>query len=124
MLGAPELAEDERFRTNALRVANRSVLTVLLSGFTSALRRDDLLAGLEAAGVPAGPINTVAQVFADPQVEARRMRIRLPATGAAGGTADYVRLPIRFSDADVVQSTGAPRLGEHSTEILGSISNE
>jgi crotonobetainyl-CoA:carnitine CoA-transferase CaiB-like acyl-CoA transferase len=69
------LAADARFATNAERVRNRDALTALLSPAMAPRRRDELLAALAAAGIPAGPINDVAQVFADPQVIARGMRI-------------------------------------------------
>ena len=68
--------------------------------------------------MPAGPINTVAETFADPQVVARRMRLDVPATGVRGGSAPTVRSPIRLDGEDFAAATGAPRLGEHSAEVL------
>jgi len=77
-----------------------------------------LLAALEQAAVPAGPINSVAEVFADPQVVARAMRIDLPAAGAAGGTAPSVRAPIMLDGLAMAAASAAPRLGEHTAAIL------
>ncbi len=71
MLGVGDIATDERFVSNSARVANRATLTAFLEEKTRAWKRDDLLAELARIGVPAGPINTVADVFADPQFEAR-----------------------------------------------------
>ncbi|MNL28650.1 Succinyl-CoA:(R)-benzylsuccinate CoA-transferase subunit BbsE [compost metagenome] len=79
------------------------------------------MALLEEAGVPGGPINTVADVFADPQVVHRRMQIDTPHSGAASGTSPGVRTPIRFSDASLVLDRGVPRLGEHTAEVLAEI---
>ena len=87
-----------RYRTirgNADRVCNREPFVASLSAAIQTRSRDDLLAALEGAGVPAGPINTVAQVFADPQVVARALRLDLPAAGAIGGNAPSVRSPMR-----------------------------
>ena len=86
VLGAPELASDPRFLHNADRVRHRAELTAILPGLCQKFTRDALLAALEKEGVPAGPINTVADVFADPQVIARRMRLDLPDAAAKGGS--------------------------------------
>lgn len=75
ILGMPELARDERFATNPARVSNREVLLPLLADAMTSREREEFAAALEQAGIPAGPINQVDQVFADPQVEARGMRI-------------------------------------------------
>ncbi len=121
VLEAPALADDPDFRTNGDRVRNRERLTRELTALTTRVARDELLARLEASGVPAGPINSVAQVFEDPQVIHRGMRVPLPVTGIEGGEMDYVRTPIRFSDAALRLDRGAPRLGEHTAEVLGEI---
>ena len=84
LLGAPEMAEDERYQTNAGRVVNRATLIPPMLELTAKIARADLLAKLEAAGVPGGPINTLEDVFADPQVLARKMRIDLPSTVRQG----------------------------------------
>ncbi|MBH0237582.1 CaiB/BaiF CoA transferase family protein [Methylobrevis albus] len=112
MLGVPGLRDDPAFRTNGARVQNRARLIPLLEPLLSQLPRDDILARLEAAGIPAGPINTVDQVFADPQILHRELRLDLPVTGVAGGTVPQVRTPIRFSKTPLEYTKGAPRLGE------------
>ncbi|MDK1389086.1 CaiB/BaiF CoA-transferase family protein [Sinorhizobium sp. 8-89] len=120
-LGRPELATDPRYLTNAGRVQHRDTLTPELAAETARFTRDALLAKLEAVGVPGGPINTVADVFADPQILHRQMRVDTPHTGAAAGTSPGVRTPLRFSGASLSLERGAPRLGEHTTEVLSEI---
>ena len=83
--------------------------------------RDDFLAMMEAAGVPAGPINSVSDVFSDPQIAARGMRIDMAEDAALGGFVPGVRTPIRFSDAELALSRPSPRLGQHTQEILAEI---
>lgn len=108
------LADDPRFATNANRVANREALTDELGTAVKDWQRDVLLAALEAEGVPAGPINTVADVFADPQIQARGMRI--DPQGVPG-----VRTPIVFSDARLDLARRSPRLGEHTAAVLAEL---
>ncbi|NUS71055.1 MAG: CoA transferase [Ensifer adhaerens] len=121
LLGRSDLASDERYLTNALRVQNRDTLTPELAAETAKIERDTLLKLLEDASVPGGPINTVADVFADPQVEHRQMRVDTPHFGAAAGTSPGVRTPIRFSAAELALERGVPRLGEHTAEVLAEI---
>jgi crotonobetainyl-CoA:carnitine CoA-transferase CaiB-like acyl-CoA transferase len=122
LLGRSDLASDERYLTNALRVQNRDTLTPELAAETAKIERDTLLKLLEDAGVPGGPINTVADVFADPQIAHRQMRIDTPHSGAAAaGTSPGVRTPIRFSAAELALERGVPRLGEHTAEVLAEI---
>jgi crotonobetainyl-CoA:carnitine CoA-transferase CaiB-like acyl-CoA transferase len=118
VLGRPELARDERFRTNADRVKNRAVLVPLLTDLLLETKRDALLAALAPEGVPAGPINTVADVFADPQVVARRMRVDLPAAVAKGGSIPTVRSPIVLDGEPLVAERPSPGLGEHTEDVL------
>ena len=118
VLGLPELADDARFTTNADRVRNRDVLIPMLSAASARMTKADLLAKLEAVHVPAGPINTVAEAFADPQVEARGMRLDLPAPYATAGTLPSVRSPIGLSDTPLRYTRAAPRLGAHTAEVL------
>ncbi|WEX90504.1 CoA transferase [Sinorhizobium garamanticum] len=121
VLGRADLASDARYLTNAGRVQHRDTLTPELAAETAKFARDALLAKLEAAGVPGGPINTVADVFADPQILHRQMRVDTPHTGAAAGTSPGVRTPLRFSGASLALERGVPRLGEHTTEVLAEI---
>ncbi len=118
IVGLGELADDPRYSANADRVRNREPFIAALSAAVGKQRRAALLEALEAAHVPAGPINTVAESFADPQVIARKMRLDLPATGARGGAAPSVRSPILIDGQPAVAETAAPRLGEHSDEAL------
>jgi crotonobetainyl-CoA:carnitine CoA-transferase CaiB-like acyl-CoA transferase len=113
-LGLDALVDDKRFATNAARVANRSELERELSAKTRGWRRDELLAALEKAVVPAGPINTVAGLFADPQFVARGMRI--DPQGTPG-----VRSPIVMSESPLALDRRSPKLGEHQAEILREI---
>jgi crotonobetainyl-CoA:carnitine CoA-transferase CaiB-like acyl-CoA transferase len=106
--GLDDMPDDPRFATNPARVANGEELTARVTEATRRFRRDDLLARLEAEGVPAGPINTVAEAFADPQVVHRGMALSIPREGA--GPVPGVRTPIRFSDADLALDRPAPAL--------------
>lgn len=105
VLGLPGLAQAPDYRSNADRIANREALTAQLGAVTRAWGRDALLSALEAKGVPAGPINDMADVFADPQVIARGLRIE--PEGVPG-----VRLPITFSGADLALDRASPVLGQ------------
>jgi crotonobetainyl-CoA:carnitine CoA-transferase CaiB-like acyl-CoA transferase len=118
VLGKPDLAQDERFRTNAGRVGRRAELVPILTELTLKTTRDALLSALEKQGVPAGPINTVADVFSDPQVVARGMRIDLPSPEARGGAIPSVRSPIVLNGQPMAAQRTSPRLGEHTDEVL------
>jgi crotonobetainyl-CoA:carnitine CoA-transferase CaiB-like acyl-CoA transferase len=111
VLGQPQIAREARFATNQARVRQRDVLVPLLAALIRARTRDELLAHLEQQEVPAGPVNSIAEVFADPQVLARGMRVDL-------GAIPSIRTPIRFSDAQLALGRPAPRLGEHTAEVL------
>jgi crotonobetainyl-CoA:carnitine CoA-transferase CaiB-like acyl-CoA transferase len=114
ILNVQELATDPRFLTNADRIAHREAITDLISAQTRGWTRADLLAACEAAGVPAGPINEMADVFADPQIVARGMQI-------APGGVPGVRLPIVFSGAELALDRPSPKLGEHDAEVRASL---
>ncbi|MBF9235186.1 CaiB/BaiF CoA transferase family protein [Microvirga alba] len=118
VLERPELAQDERFKTNASRVRHRPELVPILTELTLKTTRDALLSALEAQGVPAGPINTVADVFADQHVIARGMKIDLPTPTAKGGAIPSVRSPIVLDGQPMAASRPSPRLGEHTDEVL------
>lgn len=111
-LGEMQLASDSRFASNAQRVRHRDVLVPLLASAFARTTSEAILGSLERLGVPAGPINSVAGVFADPQVRHRGMRLRLDAPGIEGGAVPGVRTPIRFSDALLALGRPSPRLGE------------
>ena len=113
VLGAPTMASDDRFATNPARVVNRRALIPALTVLTVEHRSADLLAALEAAGVPVGPVNRIDEVFADPQVVARGMRLSLPE--AAGGTLPGLAAPIVMDGVRVGErACASPRLGEHA----------
>lgn len=105
LLGLDDMVSAPEFASNADRVANREPMIARLMGATRQFTREELLAACERQGVPAGPINDMAEVFADPQVIARGLQIA--PDGVPG-----VRAPFRFSDADLVLERAAPKLGE------------
>ena len=121
VIGAPELAEDERYKNNSLRLKQRDELVAKLTAKTKQMKRDDLLAKLEQQGVPAGPINDLEQVFNDPQVIHRGMKLELPSAAAKGGTIPGVRTPIVMDGWKAGSENPAPLLGEHTAEILREI---
>ena len=105
VLGQKDLAEDERFATNPARVENRDILVPLLSDLTRQWSKATLIAALEVAGVPGGPINSVAEALDDPQTKARGMKIT--PEGLPG-----LRTPLRFSRSTLATDKAAPVLGE------------
>jgi crotonobetainyl-CoA:carnitine CoA-transferase CaiB-like acyl-CoA transferase len=116
VLGRPDIAQDERFTTNAGRVRNTAVLTPLLAQILATRDRDHWVGGCERAGVPCGPINTIPEAFADPQVKHRGMLIEI--AHAIAGTVPQVASPMRFKNAPLSHDRPPPSLGEHSEEIL------
>ena len=112
ILQLSDMAEAADYLTNADRIANRVALTARITAATKTWSKADLLAACEAEGVPAGPINSLDEVFADPQVLARQMQIA--PEGLPG-----VRSPMTFSGADLSLNRPAPKLGEHQAEVLG-----
>ncbi|KON81595.1 CoA transferase [Azoarcus sp. PA01] len=117
--GDASLAADARFITNRARVEHRAVLIPLLNKLTIRRTTADWIARLEALGVPCGPINTLADVFADPQVCARGLRVDLPHPLA--GSVPQVASPMRLSATPVEYRLPPPLLGEHTDEILASL---
>ncbi len=121
VLGEPGLAQQATYKTNADRVTNRARLVAHLSGLTLGFKRADILARLEAVNVPAGPINNLADVFSDPQVIHRGMRLDLASDAAKGGTIPGLRTPITIDGESMASAQPSPRLGEHTQEILREI---
>ena len=117
--GVPEWAKDPRYATNPARVTNRAELVPKLATLIAAKPSRFWLDGLEAAGVPVGPINSVAQTFADPQAVARGLAITLPLEG--GGTVPGVASPIREAGKFPQTVTAPPRLGQHTDAVLGEL---
>jgi crotonobetainyl-CoA:carnitine CoA-transferase CaiB-like acyl-CoA transferase len=121
VLGAPELGSDPAYLTNKDRLARRSELVEKLTALTVRMKRDDLLAKLEAVQVPAGPINDLQQVFTDRQVVHRGMKLDLPCPDAVAGSIPGVRTPIMIDGAPMASPHTAPKLGEHTAEVLKEI---
>lgn len=118
VLGKAEMGGDPDYATNPARVRNRVALIAQLSALTMGWARNDLLAQLETAGVPAGPINSIADVFDDPQVQHRGMRLDLPSEAAAGGTIPGVRTPLVIDGVPAAHAKPSPRVGEHQVEVM------
>jgi formyl-CoA transferase len=114
--GKTEWARDARFAANAERVRRRDVLVPLIDAVMRTRTQGDWLAALESVGVPCGPINRLDQVFADPQLLARGMRIDLQ--HALSGTVPQVGNPLHFSATPVAYTQAPPLLGEHTTAVL------
>jgi len=112
----PELATDPRFSGNVARVANRTELMRTIFDITRTRTSTDWIAALEAVQVPCGPINGLDEVFADPQVRHRGMRIELDHPLA--GTVPLTASPLRLSDTPVAYDRAPPLLGQHTREVL------
>ena len=121
VLGDPAMASDERYKTNAARVVNRDTLIPRLFELTKKLSKAELAEKFEEVGVPAGPINTLREVFDDPQVKARDMRVDLPHPDAKGGMIPGVRTPITINGRRAVADRAPPTIGEHTQEVLREI---
>ena len=117
--GRPDLAADPRFTSNAERVRNRALLVPLLEAIVRDKPAAFWTGKLEAAGVPCGPINSIAQALADPQAVARGLRIELPHPTA--GTVPLVGMPIRMSASSPSYERPPPLLGEHTDEVLREV---
>lgn len=117
--GRPEIASDARFAKNQDRVRNRAVLVPLLEEVMKTRRKYDWLPALEAAKVPCGAINNLAEVFADPQVRGRGMvhRWEHPLAGAL----DLVASPLKLSGTPVRTDIPPPLLGQHTEQVLGEV---
>ncbi|MDP9044932.1 MAG: CoA transferase [Pseudomonadota bacterium] len=114
--GRPDLARDPRYRHNAGRVRERATLVPLLAAAMKSRTRSDWLCALEAAKVPCGPINDLADVFADPQVQARGMAVDMP--HPRSGHVRLVASPMKFSSTPVQYHRPPPLLGQHTDEVL------
>jgi crotonobetainyl-CoA:carnitine CoA-transferase CaiB-like acyl-CoA transferase len=114
--GCAELADDPRFASNGKRVENRAQLTALLEKVFARRTTREWVELLEAAGVPNGPINNIAQVFEEPQVKARGTQIELES--ASGVRVPMVASPMRFSETPIEYRLAPPVLGQHTDEVL------
>ena len=114
--GRPELAADERYRTNAGRVANRGLLVPEIDRLCRQKTTRQWLDALAPVGVPCGPINNLAEVFDEPQVKHRKMRFDLP--HPQGGQVPQVRNPVLYSRTNLEYRDAPPLLGQHTAEVL------
>ena len=112
----PELVKDARFSTNGKRVENRAALDAIIGPILERRTTREWVQALEVAGVPNGPINTLDEVFREPQAAARGLRFELP--HPMGGQVSLVRSPMRFSATPVEHSVPPPLLGQHTDEVL------
>ncbi len=119
ILGIETVADDERYSTNKARVAHKVEVRQLVSTETLKWLKRDLLTACESNAVPAGPINSIEEMFADPQVEARGLRVDLEA--ADGTVIPGVRTPIVLSETPLHYNRPSPRLGEHQQEVLAEL---
>ena len=119
VMGCPELAKDERYATNPSRVKHRAVLVPLIAERIAQKPMQFWADALEAVGVPCGPINDLAQTFADPHVQHRGMRIELPHPTA--GKVPLVGSPIKLSETPVTYQSAPPTLGQHTEDVLSTV---
>jgi crotonobetainyl-CoA:carnitine CoA-transferase CaiB-like acyl-CoA transferase len=119
LAGVPGLANDPRFATNTARVRNRSVLTSLLAAVTAGRTSGEWLSACETEGVPAGPVQDLAEVFASPQVAARGMRVRM--AHASGRNIDLIGNPLKLSQTPVRYGKAPPSLGEDTGDVLAKL---
>jgi crotonobetainyl-CoA:carnitine CoA-transferase CaiB-like acyl-CoA transferase len=114
--GCAELAEEARFKTNSARIVHRGELIPLIAEVMRSRTKREWIEALEAANVPCGPINNMKEVFEDPQVQHRKLRVDMP--HPLGGIAPVVRSPLRLSETPVEYRLAPPTLGQHNEEIL------
>jgi crotonobetainyl-CoA:carnitine CoA-transferase CaiB-like acyl-CoA transferase len=119
VLGVPEWSSDARFSTNPERVGNRDLLVGMISERLRTRTAREWLAALEPSGVPCGPINSLSQVFDDPQVRHRGLQVRAP--HPAAGEVRMVANPMKFSATPIPHDTPPPMLGEHTDEVLAGV---
>ena len=119
VIGAPEWPRDARFATNPARVQHRDLLVDMITAKLALRSAGEWLERLEPAGVPCGPINDLAQVFADPQVRHRGLAVH--ATHPVAGDITMVANPMRFSETPIRHDMAPPLLGEHTERVLGEV---
>ena len=119
--GLEHLLTDERFATNGARVANRQLVTDTLTPTLKSKTTAEWVDMLEALKIGCGPINTLEQVFADPQVQARGVVVEMPREGAEGGMVKVIANPVRLSETPANYRISPPTLGEHTDEVLGDV---
>lgn len=121
LAGMTELAADPLYATNAARVTNRQALNGKVAGAMRGKTSAEWLELLEGAGIPGGPVNHIDEVFADPQVLSRGMKIDMPYRHSASGTVSLVGSPLKLSETPATYRAAPPKAGEHSLDILREI---
>jgi crotonobetainyl-CoA:carnitine CoA-transferase CaiB-like acyl-CoA transferase len=116
--GVPQWAQDERFSTNPARVRNRRLIYQMINELTEKQPQKYWIDGLGALGVPVGPVNNIDQVFNDPQVLAREMKISMPHPAAGSGHVDLIGSPVKLSETPVDYRLAPPTCGQHTEEVL------
>ena len=119
--GAEHLINDDRFATNSLRVKNRKILIPILTEIILQKPSQFWLKGLEAQKVSCGPINTIKEVFNDPQINSRNMMLKMQHPKTPGNDIKLIGSPLKMSDTPVTYRYTPPLLGEHTTEILKNL---
>ncbi len=117
----PELAADPRFARNTARIENRVALTAILNEITVQHPTGYWVTGLESRGVPCGPVNTMTEVFADPQVQARNMSMEMPHPSAGAEPVPLLSCPIKLSASPPTYRHAPPTLGQHTDEVLAEL---
>ena len=117
----PELTDDSRFKTNTDRVQNRNILVALITDLTQQHTTQYWLDGLEKSHVPCGPVNTIKDVFDDPQIQHREMEISMPHPLSGKGDVSLIGSPIKMSATPVSYRHAPPTLGQHTNEILAEM---
>jgi formyl-CoA transferase len=118
-IDAPELPEDPDFASNEMRAGNRERLTGILNAIFGKDTRDNWIAKLRAAGVPAGPIRTVGEAMTSPEAQSRGIVQKVPHSGA--GEVPIVRSPMMLTGTPVRDPVGSPLHGEHSEAVLRDV---
>ena len=119
VMARADLASDPRFNQVSGRITHREALIVELERAMLTRSSEDWLAALEEGGIPVGPINDYAQVFADPQVQHRQLQVALPRP--EGGTLPAIASPLRLSETPVTYRSAPPTLGQNTDEVLRSV---
>jgi formyl-CoA transferase len=114
--GCAELAQEPRFKTMSQRIVHRGELIPLIAEVMRTRSKQEWIVALEAANVPCGPINNMKEVFEDPQVQHRKLRVDIP--HPLGGVAPVVASPVRLSATPVEYRLAPPMLGQHNDEVL------
>jgi len=121
LIGQGHLATDKRYATNAQRLLHREALIALLTPVLAGMAKEDLITGMERAGVSCGPINTVPELFASDQVAARGMKISLPHPASGSGSVELIGNPIKLSKTPVQYRRAPPVCGADSRDVLDEL---